>query len=159
MDVRLKNGQIISNIPEGTTQSELDKILKLNNISNPEDSNKLKSTTENIKAKPTVEEKSESYKGSRITGKNWDDTTALGKVLNTIIPQPEKIPAQLMRQLGLGTRGLAEGVGETTDFIETPIREGINFLAKPFQEQGAGSLIKLKTEGESLLKEIVLNAF
>ena len=146
MDVRLKNGQIISNIPEGTTQSELDKILKLNNISNDEDGNKLESTTENIKAKPTVEEKSESYKGSRITEKNWDDTTALGKVLNTIIPQPEKIPAQLKRQFGLGSRGLIEGTGEAADFISIPIREGINVIAKPFQEKKDVPFIKPITE-------------
>ena len=147
MDVRLPDGRIISNVPDGTTKEELDK--KLNGIATPKINETLSEPIQNEITKPEQAQEqtySKSYLDSRITGKSWDDSTILGKALNAVIPQPKKIPAQLMRQLGLGTRGLAEGVGETTDFIETPIREGINLLAKPFQEQGAGSLIKLKTE-------------
>lgn len=82
-------------------------------------------------------EKSESYKDSMLDRDaegnvigTFDEDTFIGSTINKIIPQPKKIPAQLMRQLGLAGRGGVEGLSEAGDFITSPIRGALN-LALP----------------------------
>ncbi len=98
--------------------------------------------------------KSESYQESRLDRDaegnvigTFDENTFVGSTLNKIIPQPDKIPAQLMRQLGLTRRGAMEGAAEGLDFIASPVRglmnlAGLNVptlaegLEKEYKEQG-----------------------
>jgi len=113
MDVRLPDGRILRNVPEGTTKAEIEKKLNL--------------TTPQINVSPTEKEIEESV--GILTGKKtWDDSTTVGKILNKIIPEPEKIPEQLKRQSGLAGRHFIEGTSDLADFIATPVREGLNIF-------------------------------
>ena len=137
--------------PEGATGQQVLDYAKENYTSSGK--------TERIEVAPEPE-KSESYKGSRLDRDAegnvvgvWDEDTpatklgdlptGVAQLLNKIIPQPQKIPGQLKRQLGLGARGLAEGGAETADFIASPIRGGLN-LALPKNQQ-------IKTITESVI--------
>lgn len=111
MDVRLPDGRVARNVPEGTTQTEL-----LNNLD------------KYIEPKKPSEQKIEESVGILTGKKSWDENAMLGKLLNQIIPEPEKIPEQLKRQLGLTGRYLTEGTSETADFFATPVREGLNLF-------------------------------
>ena len=104
--------------------------------------------------KKLEEPKSESYQKSRLDRDaegnvigTFDKDTFVGSTLNKIIPQPDKIPAQLMRQLELTRRGVMEGAAEGLDFIASPVTgmmnlAGANFptlaegLEKEYKEQG-----------------------
>jgi hypothetical protein len=124
--------------PEGATEKEALDYAKANYTPLEQ--------TENIES-ATEPEKSESYKGSRLDRDaegnaigTWDETPIFdpvtktniprvgNKLLNKIIPQPKKIPAQLMRQLGLAGRGGVEGLSEAGDFITSPVRFTANTL-------------------------------
>jgi len=92
--------------------------------------------------KKPEKQKSESYKKSRLDRDSqgnvigsFDDDTFVGSTLNYLIPQPDKIPDQLMRQLGLTARTFSEGTAETADFVATPVRGSMNLLAKPFTDK------------------------
>ena len=84
---------------------------------------------------------------SREARNTFDEDTFVGSTLNKIIPQPDKIPAQLMRQLELTRRGAMEGAAEGLDFIASPVRGIMNLaganvptlaegLEKEYKEQG-----------------------
>lgn len=104
--------------------------------------------------KKTEELKSKSYQESRLDRDAegnvigaFDKDTFVGSTLNKIIPQPKKIPAQLMRQLELTRRGVMEGAAEGLDFIASPVTGLMNLaganvptlaegLEKEYKEQG-----------------------
>jgi len=142
--------------PEGATEKEALDYAKANYTPLEQ--------TENIES-ATEPEKSESYKGSRLDRDaegnaigTWDETPIFdpvtktniprvgNKLLNKIIPQPKKIPAQLKRQLGLTVRGGVEGLSKTGDFFGSPVRGVLNLGldAKDYIARGGGDRVSDK---------------
>lgn len=139
MDVRLPDGRILRNVPEGTTKAEIEKKL---NLTIPQ----INATPEQPKSKSYQESRLDRDAEGNVIG-TFDEDTFVGSTLNKIIPQPNKIPAQLMRQLGLTRRGAMEGAAEGLDFIASPVRGIMNLaganvptlaegLEKEYKEQG-----------------------